>query len=90
MFGLAIGLIIVILVALFSVQNATPVAISFFFWRFDASLAIIIFLSALAGALITVIIYSSRSVKKALSARKTPNDTAPKITGPKNTSKEWS
>jgi hypothetical protein len=48
----------------------------------------IIFLSALAGALITVIIYSSRSVKKALAARKTLDDTAPKITGPKNTGKE--
>jgi len=90
MFGLIIVLIVIVLVALFSVQNASPVAISFLFWRFDASLAIIIFLSALAGALITVIIYSSRSVKRALAARKTPNDPAPKITGPKNTRKEWS
>jgi len=88
MFGLIIVLIVIVLVALFSVQNASPVAISFLFWRFDASLAIIIFLSALAGALITVIIYSSRSVKRALAARKPPNDTAPKITGSKNTSKE--
>jgi len=38
---------------MFSVQNAAPVAISFLFWRFDASLAIVIFLSALAGAVIT-------------------------------------
>ncbi|MGO9378149.1 MAG: lipopolysaccharide assembly LapA domain-containing protein [Dissulfurispiraceae bacterium] len=83
MFTLIIALITVILVALFSVQNATPVVISFFFWRFEASLAVVIFLSALAGALITVIIYSSRSVKKALAARKTPDDTAPKITGEK-------
>ena len=88
MLGLIIALIAVILVALFSVQNAAPVVISFFFWRFEASLAVVIFLSALAGALITVIIYSSRSVKKALAARKTLDDTAPKITGPKNTGKE--
>jgi uncharacterized integral membrane protein len=60
----------VFLVALFSVQNASPVAISFLFWRFEASLAIVIFLSALAGVLVTVIIYSSRAVKKALSAKK--------------------
>jgi len=81
MFTLIIALITVILVALFSVQNAAPVVISFFFWRFEASLAVVIFLSTLAGVLITVIIYSSRLVKKAISARKTTDDTAPKITG---------
>jgi uncharacterized integral membrane protein len=70
MFGLIAGLIVVVVVALFSVQNASPVVISFLFWRFEASLAIVIFLSALSGALFTVIIYSSRSLKKALSARK--------------------
>ena len=90
MFGLIIVLIVMILVALFSVQNAAPVAISFLFWRFDASLAIIAFLSALAGALITVIIYSSRQVKRAIASRKTPDNTAPKTTGAKITRKEWS
>ncbi len=70
MFGLIIAFIIIILVALFAVQNAAPAVISFLFWRFEASLAVVIFLSALAGALITVIIYSSRAVMKALAARK--------------------
>ena len=81
MFGLVIAVIVVVLVALFSVQNAAPVAILFLFWRFDASLAIVIFLSALAGALITVIIYSSRSVKKYLAAKRPSEESAPKITG---------
>jgi uncharacterized integral membrane protein len=70
MAALIAGLLVVLLVALFSVQNASPVTISFLLWRFEASLAIVIFLSALAGILVTVIIYSSRSLKKALSARK--------------------
>ncbi|MBP6941198.1 MAG: LapA family protein [Syntrophorhabdaceae bacterium] len=48
-----VACIIILCVAMFSVQNAAPVAISFLFWRFDASLAIVIFLSALAGAVIT-------------------------------------
>lgn len=79
MLNLIIALIAIILVAFFSVQNAAPVVISFFFWRFEASLAVVIFLSALAGILITIIIYSSRSVKKALSARKSHGDPATKI-----------
>ena len=79
MFTLIMALLIVILIAFFSVQNAAPVVISFLFWRFEASLAVVIFLSALAGALIAVIIYSSRSVKRALAARKTPGDTVPTI-----------
>lgn len=51
-----VACIIILCVAMFSVQNAAPVAISFLFWRFDASLAIVIFLSALAGAVITFIV----------------------------------
>ncbi|OPY81465.1 MAG: hypothetical protein A4E65_01125 [Syntrophorhabdus sp. PtaU1.Bin153] len=50
----AIILIIVLLVALFSVQNAAPVAISFLLWEFQASLAIVIFLCVLAGVTIGV------------------------------------
>jgi len=78
MVSLIVVLLVVFLVALFSVQNASPVAISFLFWRFEASLAIVIFLSVLAGVLVTVIIYSSRAVKKALVAKKAPTEIAPK------------
>lgn len=49
-------LIIVALVTIFSVQNAMPVAISFLFWKFEASLAIVIFLSVLAGIIIGSVI----------------------------------
>jgi uncharacterized integral membrane protein len=41
-------------VTVFSVQNAIPVVISFFFWKFEASLAIVLFLSVLAGVVIGV------------------------------------
>jgi uncharacterized integral membrane protein len=40
------------LVTAFSVQNAAPVAISFIFWKFEASLAIVIFLTLLIGIII--------------------------------------
>lgn len=57
-------LIVVAIVAIFSVQNAMPVAITFLFWKFEASLAIVIFLSVLSGIIITVIIISSGYVKR--------------------------
>lgn len=56
-------LIIVAVVAIFSVQNAIPVAITFLFWKFEASLAIVIFLSVLAGMIVGAIIVSLLRIK---------------------------
>lgn len=56
MIYIVLVLIIMALVAIFSVQNAIPVAISFFFWKFEASLAIVIFLSVLTGIVTGLII----------------------------------
>lgn len=64
MITMAVVLIIIAVVAVFSVQNATPVAISFMFWKFEASLAILVFLSMLAGIVITATIIFSGRVKK--------------------------
>lgn len=52
---LILVLVIIMLVTVFSVQNALPVTISFLFWTFEASLAIVIFLSALSGIIIGAI-----------------------------------
>lgn len=49
---IVVVLIIILIVALFSVQNAAPVAISFLFWHFQASLAIVMFLTILCGIII--------------------------------------
>jgi uncharacterized integral membrane protein len=61
-------LILVCIVVVFSVQNASPVAIEFFFWRFEASLAIILFLTVItgmiAGALIVALLKMKPSQKK--------------------------
>jgi uncharacterized integral membrane protein len=61
-------LILVGIVAVFSVQNASPVAITFFFWKFEASLAIILFLTVIvgmiAGALIVTLLKMKPSQKK--------------------------
>jgi len=62
-----VALVIVAVVAVFSVQNAVPVVISFLFWKFEASLAIVLFLSVVAG---TVIGFSAASLYRFRSARK--------------------
>ena len=51
---LVIVLIIITVVTVFSVQNAIPIVISFLFWKLEASLAIVLFLSVLAGVVIGV------------------------------------
>jgi len=61
---LILALIIIILVAAFSVQNAAPVTISLLLWKFQASLAIVIFLSVLIGVIITAIIAFWLSLRK--------------------------
>lgn len=48
-------LVIVIFVSVFSVQNAVPVTVSFFIWKFEASIAIVIFISTVAGLIIGII-----------------------------------
>jgi uncharacterized integral membrane protein len=64
MITILIALIMVALVTVFSVQNASPVTITFIYWKFEASLAIVVFLSALAGAMIAVIAMASRRLKR--------------------------
>lgn len=49
-------IVLIVTVVLFSVQNASPVAVTFLFWSFNASLAIVIFLSLLSGVIIGAVI----------------------------------
>jgi uncharacterized integral membrane protein len=56
MFATIILVIVIVMVALFSVQNAMPVAISFLGWRFDASLAVIALLFFLAGMIAGMVV----------------------------------
>jgi putative membrane protein len=65
----AILLVIVIAVAvIFSVQNASPVALSFLSWHFEASLAIVILLTLVIGMILGMAILSlsrlMRSMRK--------------------------
>ncbi len=42
-------------VAIFSTQNSQPVSVSFFVWNFQASLAIVVFLSVICGLVLGVL-----------------------------------
>ena len=57
----AVFLVISILMLVFAVQNSAPVTVSFLFWRFDASLSIVIVLSVFAGAaIVSLLLISNR------------------------------
>lgn len=66
-----LALIIILIVAIFSIQNSTPVALSFLFWKFEASLAVVIFLSALTGVIIGAIIVFVIRIKRSGKEHKT-------------------
>jgi len=71
MISIVLVLVIIAVIAVFSVQNAEPVTITFLFWTFNASLAIIIFLSVLSGVLIAAIISLSGKIRRISEKRKT-------------------
>ena len=73
MITIVLVLIIISVVTIFSIQNAKPIEVSFLFWNFKASQAIIIFLSMLTGVVTTIIIVFSRYIKKSMKKKNTPS-----------------
>ncbi len=51
---LIFSLIIAALATIFAVQNATPTTVTFFIWEFEGSLALILLIALIAGALISL------------------------------------
>ncbi len=56
-------LLIIAVVVIFSIQNAMPAVITFLFWKFEASLAIVIFLSFVAGLVIAALAFYASSLR---------------------------
>ncbi|HEY5563799.1 MAG TPA: lipopolysaccharide assembly protein LapA domain-containing protein [Clostridiaceae bacterium] len=54
--GFIISLIFAIIVALFGIQNAEIISVNFFSTKVDISLALIIFVSAISGAIIVTLL----------------------------------
>ncbi len=59
-------ILIIALITIFSVQNAAPVSISFLFWKFEASLAVVIYLLVLLGVLLGVMLIYSLKLRASL------------------------
>jgi uncharacterized integral membrane protein len=67
---LFVVLIMLAVVAVFSVQNAQPVAIKFLFWGTEASLAIVIIASVALGALLASVVALWTGLKHSRGAKK--------------------
>ncbi len=61
---LIILLVLLVFVSIFAVMNADSVSVNFFFLKMDVSLALVIFVSALLGAIIAFLISLIDKVKK--------------------------
>jgi uncharacterized integral membrane protein len=79
MISLILLFVIIIAVAAFSVQNAAPVGVSFLSWHFEASLALVIVLSLLAGLIVGMALLSLFQLRRSLRVKKTPDRNQPDI-----------
>lgn len=61
--ALVLALIIAIAVAVFAIQNAASVVVSVLFWNIETSLVILVFGSALAGAVVSALLAGVRWVR---------------------------
>lgn len=74
MLNITILLFIIAIVALVAAQNANAVVLSFFIWKFEASLSVIIFLSVFAGALLTSVFIISGYFRRLIKSKRPIND----------------
>lgn len=62
--GFIVILIIAIFVAIFAIQNGTPVPVDLFFIRYEMPLAVIMMICLILGAVIILILGTTRQFKK--------------------------
>lgn len=77
MLDIIILLVVIAVIALVAAQNAAPVVLTFFIWRFEASLSVIIFLSVFAGLLIATILILSGYLKRLIKTKRPAVDQGP-------------
>lgn len=58
-----LSLIFAVIVCVFALTNATPVTINLFFYKFEGSLALVIFLSAMLGAIVLALLGVARFIR---------------------------
>lgn len=70
MFTLVIAALVIAIVVIFSVQNAVPVSVTFLAWKFDASLAVIVFLVFLIGIVVAALSILAFRLKRGAARRR--------------------
>ncbi len=76
---LGIGFLLVILVAVFAIQNssAPPVMIKFLIWKFETSLVYTIFGAIVLGILLALSVWAGKAVHRSIRRKGSPGDTPP-------------
>lgn len=70
---LVISLLFALLVAVFALQNAAPVAVSFLFWHFETSGALLVLAAAAIGAAATAAFGISKTITQSIMLREKEN-----------------
>ena len=73
---LIIGIVFALIIAIFSIQNAVPVSLSFFSWQFNTSLVVVILGAVALGALVMGIFGSIKQfrLKRKMNRLKNSNE----------------
>jgi len=71
-----VGFLVVIIVAIFAVQNsdAPPVMIKFLLWKFETSLAYTILGAIVLGILLTLSFWAGRTIRASIRKRELPKE----------------
>ncbi len=74
-----IGFLLVIVVAIFAVQNssAPPVMIKFLIWNFETSLVYTIFGAIALGILLTLSVWIGKALRASIRKKEFPKETRP-------------
>ncbi len=63
---LILALIIAILAVVFAIQNAVPITITFFAWRYESSLALVLLLTLALGVVISLLVSAPAMIRRSL------------------------
>ncbi len=81
---LFLALLIAVIAVVFAVQNTLIVTVSFFFWKFTGSLALVLLLAIVAGALISFLVSLPAIVRGRWSLRNLRKDYKQRLTEMEN------
>lgn len=66
---LIFALIIAAIAVIFALQNTAVTTVTFLFWKFDGSLALILLLALIAGAVVSILVSSPALIRDKLTIR---------------------